>query len=108
MADAVNLRYKNRDVVFEKNDRLVAVRPRAGMAKALAADLDAITIDKQSPRYEELSKFNVVELRPSTAGIDPALDWLRARPSVAAASHVFMIQGCDALMVPEGHIRLLF
>jgi len=108
MADTVALRYQNRDVVFEKSERLVAVRARAGMAETLAADLDRIGNANDLTADRSIGAFDVVELRVSAAGFEQDLDWLRARPSVAAASHVFVIQGHDALMVPEGHVLLRF
>ncbi|MDH3663717.1 MAG: hypothetical protein OEU92_27510 [Alphaproteobacteria bacterium] len=108
MADAVALSYRNRKVVFEKCAELVAVRARAGMAAAMQADVDSIASASRSARRLTIGAFEVVELRPSTAGLEQDLDRLRARPSVAAASHVFTVKGQTALMVPDGHVHLQF
>ncbi len=108
MADSIRLRYQNRDVVFEKSVKLVAVRARAGMEAAMHADVDRIAVTIGSGHRQTVGAFEVIELRPSAAGFDQDLDWLRARPSVAAASHVFMIRGQTALMVPSGHVELQF
>ncbi|MEZ5931492.1 MAG: hypothetical protein R3F54_06000 [Alphaproteobacteria bacterium] len=108
MPATIALRYQNRDVTFEKSDNLIAVRARAGMAAALKADIDGIAVTGGSGRPVTIGAFEVVELRPSAAGLEQDLDWLRARPSVAAASHVFMLRGKTAPMVPNGHIELLF
>jgi hypothetical protein len=108
MADSIRLRYQNRDVVFDKSTELVAVRARAGMAAAMQADIDRIAKTNGPSRRRTIGAFEVVELRPSAAGLDQDLDWLRAQPSVAAASHVFMIRGQTALMVPSGHVELQF
>ena len=108
MADSFVLRYQNQDVVFEKSGILIAVRARAGMADAMQADVDRIAASNATPHQQAIGAFDVVELRSSTAGLEQDLDWLRARPSVAVASHVFVMQGKDALMVPNGHVRLLF
>lgn len=108
MADTVALRYRSQDVVFEKSAKLVAVRARAGMAVALEADVGTIAVDDVSTRRQTVGAFEVIELRPSATGIEQDLDWLRARPAVAAATHVFRIQGETALIVPNGHVHLLF
>ena len=106
MADTVSLRYQNRDVIFEKSPALIAVRARAGMAAAMKADIDGIA--GSSARRQPVGAFDVIELRPSAAGLERNLDWLRARPSVAAASHVFTMRGETGLMVPDGHVHLRF
>ncbi|MGI9501355.1 MAG: hypothetical protein ACR2P3_15065 [Geminicoccaceae bacterium] len=108
MGDTVALRYQNQDVVFEKSTTLVAVRARAGMAMAMQADVDTIALADGSKRRQAIGSFEVVELRPSAAGFEQDLDWLRARPAVAAATHVFRIQGKAALIVPDGHVHLIF
>lgn len=108
MADIVALRYRNRDVVFVKSKTRIAVRARAGMAEAMRADLDRIAIIDDDELRLTLGAFEVAELRQSNAGFEQDLDWLRARPSVAAASHVFVIKGKSALMVPNGHVQLMF
>lgn len=108
MADSIALRYQNRDVVFEKSGKLVAVRARAGMATAMRTDVDSIAVAGGSANHQTIGAFEVIELRHSASGLERNLDWLRARPSVAAASHVFTIKGQSALMVPNGHVELLF
>ena len=108
VTDSIALRYRNRNVVFEKSTKLIAVRARAGMAAAMQADVDSIAATNGSAPHQTVGAFEVVELRSLPGGIEQNLDWLRARPSVAAASHVFMIKGNNALMVPDGHVRLLF
>ena len=108
MADTVALRYQGRDVVFKKCGTLVAVRARAGMTKAMKADVDSLAVAEGSAEHPAVGAFELVELRPSAAGLEQDLDWLRARPSVAAASHVFVIKGQTTLMVPDGYVRLVF
>ncbi|MGI9419194.1 MAG: hypothetical protein ACR2RA_15295 [Geminicoccaceae bacterium] len=108
MADTVALRYQNRDVVFEKSRALIAVRARAGMATAMHADIDSVAEAGVSAPRRTIGAFDVVTLRPSMTGLEQTLDWLRARPSVAAASHVFTIRGEAALKVPDGHLHLRF
>lgn len=108
MADIVALRYRNQDVVFEKSATLVAVRARAGMAAAMQADVDNIAVTNGSASRQVIGGFEVVELRSLPDDLEQNLDWLRARPSVAAASHVFMIKGSRTLMIPDGHVVLLF
>ena len=108
MADTVALRYRGRDVVFEKSTKLIAVRARAGMAAAMQAEVDSIAVVNRSTGRRRVGAFEVVELRPSATGHEQDLDRLRARPSVAAASHVFTMRGKTTLMVPDGHVRLLF
>ena len=109
MADTVALRYRNQDVVFEKSATLIAVRARAGMAAALEADVDSIAVPNGSASRQTIGAFEVVELRTLPGDLEQNLDWLRARPSVAAASHVFVIRGKrQCLMVPDGHVVLLF
>ena len=108
MADTIALRYRNRSVVFEKSATLIAVRARAGMATAMQADVDSIAATNGPAPRRTVGAFEVVELRSTPGGIEQNLDWLRARPSVAAASHVFMIKGSGAQMVPDGHVQLLF
>ena len=106
MADTVALRYRNRDVVFVKSETLIAIRARAGMADAMQADIGRVT-NGAAPR-QIVGAFEVAELRQSHAGFEQDLDWLRGRPSVAAASHVFVIKGKTILMIPDGHVELLF
>ncbi|MEM9625631.1 MAG: hypothetical protein AAGA21_05305 [Pseudomonadota bacterium] len=109
MADIVALRYRNHDVVFEKSATLIAVRARAGMAAALEADVDSIAVTNGSASRQTIGAFEVVELRTLPDDLERNLDWLRARPSVAAASHVFTIRGKPhSLMIPDGHLVLLF
>lgn len=110
MANSVALRYRNKDVVFEKSATLIAVRARAGMAAALNADVDSIAVTGGAASRQVVGAFEVVELRSVSGDLEQHLDWLRARPSVAAASHVFMIKGRNnpALMIPDGHVVLLF
>lgn len=108
MADSVALYYRNRQVVFKKSTKFVAVRARAGMAAAMQADVDSIALTKGVGRREVVGAFEVVELGPLPGGIEQTLDWLRARPSVAAASHVFMLNESQTLMVPDGHVQLQF
>lgn len=108
MTDTVALRYRDQDVVFEKSATLIAIRARAGMVAALEADIDPMTAGKASTRRRVVGAFEVIELRPSANGIEQDLDWLRARPSVAAATHVFRIQGETALIVANGHLHLRF
>lgn len=108
MADSIALRYRGRHVVFEKSTTLVAARARAGMEIAMEADVDTIAVPGGSATRKMIGPFQVIRLRASAAGLEQDLDWLRARASVAAASHVFSIKGQTALMVPSGHIELLF
>lgn len=106
MADSIALRYRNRDVVFEKSRTLIAARARAGMGAAMQTDIDAIALPAARPLT--IGAFDLIELRPSAAGLEQDLDWLRGRPAVAVASHVFTLAGGTAPMVPNGHIELLF
>lgn len=108
MADIVSLRIRNRQVVFEKSPTLIAVRARAGMAQAMQVDVDRLALLDGARESGTVGAFDVVELRPSEAGLEQDLDWLRARPAVAAATHVFRIEGETALIVPNGHLHLLF
>lgn len=108
MADIVALHYRDQDVVFEKSKNLVAIRARAGMAGTMQADVDGVAVANGMERRQTFGAFEVVELRSTGADLEQDLDWLRARPSVAAASHVFVIKGQDILMVPNGHVHLLF
>lgn len=108
MADTFALRYQHQDVVFEKSGHLIAVRARAGMLDAMQADINRIAVAESPAQRQTIGAFEVVELRSSESGLEQDLDWLRSRPSVAAASHVFTIQGKAGLMVPDGHVRLLF
>jgi hypothetical protein len=109
VADTVTLRYQGRrDVIFEKSGTLIAVRARAGMAAAMQADVDSLAVAKGASGRQTVGAFEVAELRLSATGLEQDLDWLRARPSVAAASHVFMIQGQTVPMVPDGHVHLVF
>lgn len=108
MADTVALRYRNRDVVFVKSETLIAIRARAGMADAMQADIDRVVIVEGATPRQTVGAFEVAELRQSKAGFEQDLDWLRGRPSVAAASHVFVIKGKTFLMIPDGHVELLF
>lgn len=108
MAGSITLRYQNRDVIFEKSTRLIAARARAGMAAAMQKDINRIALTSGSGDRQTVGAFEVVELRPSPMGLDQDLDWLRARPSVAAASHVFFIKSQTAVMVPSGHVELQF
>lgn len=108
MANTVALRYRNQNVVFEKSIKLIAVRARAGMTAAMQADVDSIALTNGKGRRQAVGAFEVVELGPLPGGIEQNLDWLRARPSVAAASHVFMIDGSQTPMVPDGHVQLQF
>lgn len=108
VADTIVLRYRNRNVVFEKSEVLVAVRARAGMASTMQADIESIAAPNGLASRRTVGAFEIVELRPSPGGIEQNLDWLRARPSVAAASHVFMVEKSRDLMVPDGHVQLQF
>ena len=108
MADTVALRYRNRNVVFVKSETLIAIRARAGMDDAMQADIDRMVVTDETTTRQAVGAFEVVELRQSKAGFEQDLDWLRGRPSVAAASHVFVIKGKTILMVPDGHVQLLF
>ncbi len=108
MADSVALRYRNQNVVFEKSTKFIAVRARAGMAAAMQADIDTIAVTGGAASRPVIGAFEVVEFRSPPSDLERDLDWLRARPSVAAASHVFMIKGKRSLMVPDGHVVLLF
>ena len=108
MADSITLRYQNREVIFEKSTKFVAVRARAGMALRMQAEIDRIAVANGSGHRQTIGAFEVVELRPSATGLDQDLDWLRAQPSVAAASHVFFVKGQATLMVPSGHVELQF
>lgn len=94
-------------MIFEKSPSLIAVRARAGMAAAMEADIGSIGLADRA-RRRSVGAFEVIELRPSLVGIEQDLDWLRSRPAVAAASHVFSIRGQAALMVPDGHVHVQF
>ena len=89
MAAAITLQYRGKDIQFEKSDQLVAVRARAGMNKRMHEDLESIAPGTLQMQARLIGSFEVVNLTPSENDIDQDLDWLRSRPSVAAASHVF-------------------
>lgn len=109
MADNIALRYRNRDIVFEKSRSLIAVRARAGMAAAMHADVNTIARAKGPTPHQTIGAFEVFDLQATAGGLERDLDWLRSRPSVAAASHVYTIRGAaGALIVPSGHIELRF
>jgi len=107
VADIVLLRYGNREAVFEKSARLIAIRARAGMETAMFADIIAIKAMLPSQR-RAADDFEIVDMKTTDRDLEQDLDWLRARPSVAAASHVFQIEGEKGLVIPNGHLRLLF
>ena len=108
MADTVALRYRNRNVVFTKSKSLVAVRARAGMASTMQIDVDSVATANGAKPIQIVGAFDVIELRPSASGLEQDLDWLRGRPSVALATHVFHIKGSAELMVPNGDVLLQF
>jgi hypothetical protein len=107
VTDSVLLHYGNRDVTIEKSARFIAIRARAGMETAMLADIAAVTARWRKKRLTA-DDFRIIETRSAALDLEQDLDWFRARPSVAAASHVFQIKGEAGLLVPNGHIHLIF
>ncbi len=107
MAGTVSLRYRGQMISFEKSLRYLAVRARAGMEAAMQADLAAISARWVKGR-PSAGDFEIVDAGPSGGDLERDLDWLRARPAVAAASHVFQADGISALLVPNGNVHLIF
>ena len=108
MAAAITLQYQGKSTHFEKSDQLVAVRARAGMVEEMHEDLESIAPGVLQMQARSVGSFEVVNLTRSENDIDQDLDWLRSRPSVAAASHVFQQHSNDNVYVPTGNIHLTF
>ena len=70
VTDTIALRYRNRNVVFEKSTKLIAVRARAGMAAAMQADVDSIAATNGSAPRQTVGAFEVVELRSLSVDIE--------------------------------------
>lgn len=107
-ADTVALQYQDKDVEFEKSTSLLALRARAGMADAMQEDIDLVSSGASGAGQRNIGTFDIIELISPAGGIEQVLDWLRARPSVAVATHVFHIKNDPALFVPNGNIHLVF
>ncbi len=108
MAGAIKSQYLGKCIDLEKSDLLVAVRARAGMSKDMHDDLEKIAPENLRKGSRVVGAFEVVDLTPSKNNIEKDLDWLRSRPSVAAASHVFHSQSKNKIYVPTGNIHLVF
>ena len=108
MTETVTLRFRGKDVDFTKSERLGAVRARAGMETAMRDD-----IERRAPGYKGLKirmigTFEIIELEGFENDVDQVLDWLRSRPAVAVATHVFHSNAADVLYVPTGNIHVVF
>ncbi len=108
MSGTITLQYLGRDIRLEKSDQLVAVRARAGMDGAMFEELEVIAPGSADNRHRQAGAFEVVDLTRSKNGIEQDLDWLRSRPSVAAASHVFLGVSGSGVYVPTGNIHMIF
>lgn len=108
MAAAITLKYQGKNIDFEKSDQLVAVRARAGMVREMHDDLEAIAPGIHQSKTRLVGAFELVDLTQSENDIEQDLDWLRSRPAVAAASHVFQEASDDGVYVPTGNIHLTF
>ncbi len=108
MAAAITLHYQGAEIVLEKSDKLVAVRARAGMAGDMHDDIKAIAPGCDQAQIRKAGAFDLVDLTSSANDIEQDLDWLRSRPAVAAASHVFHARSTKKFFVPTGNIRLIF
>ncbi len=108
VAVAITLRYQGTEIDFEKSDRFVAIRARAGMADAMHDDIEVIAPGNGGVQIRKVGAFEVIDLTSSKNDIEQDLDWLRSRPAVAAASHVFHDQSTKRVYVPTGNIHLVF
>ncbi len=108
MASAITLQFQGKDVDFEKSDQWVAVRARAGMIDALHEDIELIAPGSNQSQPHMVGTFEIIDLARSRSGIEQDLDWLRARPAVASATHVFHIGPTKDVLIPTGDLLLTF
>lgn len=107
MADAITLQLQGKDIEFTKSERLGAVRARAGMDTAMRDDIERIAPGFKEAERRMIGAFDIIDLEGSENGIEQDLDWLRSRPAVAVATHVFQILSTGTLYVPNGNIHLI-
>lgn len=108
MADAITLLFRKKSVTFEKSAHLVAARARAGMSEAMQDDIDVMTVGKTGAKRGWHGAFELIELNAPKEAIEQHLDWLRGRPAVAVASHVFHVANSPEPYVPTGKIHVIF
>ncbi len=107
MANAITLQFQGRRVDFVKNEKLAAVRARAGMETAMRDEIDVIIPGERPTQARMIGAFEIIDLAGSGNDIEQDLDWLRSRPAIAVATHVFQIDSMESLYVPTGNIHLI-
>ena len=85
---------------------MIAVRPKAGMSKAMQTKLGGLPL--KSPRRQTLGGFDVIELEGSAAQVHDHLQQIRHDPTVAVGSHVFHTSGDEIPFVPTGTMYIEF
>lgn len=108
MANAITLRFQGNEVDFFKNDELAAVRARAGMEAAMRDEIELIAPGHRQTKVHMIGAFEIINLASSVNDIEQDLDWLRSRPAVAVATHVFQIETTESPYVPTSNIHLIF
>jgi len=110
MSETVSLKYGGQTISLERSDRLVAVKPRAGMEVSMERAINSIPTARH-PKADErllLGGFQVVELGETAEDANAQLDRLRHDPAVATGSHVYHTSGDGVPFVPTGEVYIEF
>lgn len=113
MSSSVTINYGGRKLTLSKSERLIAVKPAAGMAGDLERAVRSVTGHAAAaPEAGTLGGFRLVEVGAAAAAktgeAKRQLDQLRADPSIAAGTHVFHTGEDGVPFVPTGEIYLKF
>lgn len=113
MSSSVTINYGGRKLTLSKSERLIAVKPAAGMAGDLERAVRSVTGHAAAPEAGTLGGFRLVEVgsaaaRAPTGEAKRQLDQLRASPAVATGSHVFHTGEDGVPFVPTGSVYVEF
>lgn len=103
---ATRIRYGDSELELEKSDRYIAVRPTGGMERQFAAALASAQPTRQL--QNTLGGFVILDVEQSPQSMEETLNALRARPSVAAGTHVYHTSADDVPFVPTGQLFVAF
>ena len=106
MGEKTRLRFGGREVVLEKSDQLVGVKPRS---TTRGADRTTIRLtDSNTKTGQRLGGFIIHRLSDSADETNRQLDLLRSNPEVGVASHVFHTSTDNVPFIPTGAIFIAF
>lgn len=102
------LKYGKRDLELQESKKLIGVRPKPGMSKAMEAAIQGLHVKKTSAGDSSLGGFEIVEVEPETQDAGDLLDQLRSDNTVNVGTHVFHTSEDDVPFVPTGELFVVF